>query len=771
MTASVSHPRRLSRLLALIGLSAPLLAWASPAGDALQRLQGDTWVNRSFALSDLGFGEDVLLSGYDSRQEFYLPVPRTLHLADASVDFRGRYYKAEEGRTSMLLFVNGKPVHSRRIDTSEGDASQLLKVDVSKPGNGFLRFRVDWLNNVGQRICDVERSTGNVLSVSSDTRFNYRFSSAALTSLADAWLTLPAHPTLLVASRSLNKTAYDTAWRLGVALEQANRRVQVKSFPSPGDMVDTTGWQLPPGLANVPAFAALGQNEAKHALKDEAEVGALVVLGSSLATGDIVVADPVLQKQVAAALDALGAQLSADPDATRALATWRSLQTALGAAAVPSHSVRLATLGAHPVIVVAEDAGAKAAGAFADVWRNALTARNVVIAEANAPEVIDQAALRLTNLGGSDANFDVLAHGDWTATLPLAAVAVNGRMPTDLVVDVAAAPGASSTRPVASVFWNNVLLSARRLQADGHPERLDARVPGYALGLSNVVRVSFQRQPYSNDCNETPQAFPVSVLPTSYVRGGDSEPDGTFVGLLPLMSGTPELIIPQAYLADAPTSLMRVVRMAVAAGRAGRCCARRRYHANPALPRHGGSSGRCQGAGGDQGCPFAHQRQKDLLAGCQWFGAPECRRSHTRPRSGWAVLADAGRPGTCSREALCPQSWRYCFDWCARPCELGGQQQPFSEPAAACWGGGILRMASVLLLGCAIGERGAPGVAAAVCVGLSPQAPPFPAKEPVTTHYVLSGPHVHAVLALSVCRLLPRSRNRDGGGRRRHPAL
>lgn len=566
MTASVSHPRRLLRLLALIGLSAPLLAWASPAGDALQRLQGDTWVNRSFALSDLGFGEDVLLSGYDSRQEFYLPVPRSLHLADANVDFRGHYYKAEEGRTSMLLFVNGKPVHSRRIDTSEGDASQLLKVDVSKPGNGFLRFRIDWLNNVGQRICDVERSTGNVLAVSNDTRFNYRFSSAALTSLADAWLTLPARPTLLVASRNLGKTAYDTAWRLGVALEQANRRVQVRSFPAPGDTVDTTGWQLPPGLANVPAFAALGQNDAKHALKDEAEVGALVVLGSAVATGDIVVADPALQKQVAAALDALGAQLSADPDASRAFATWRSLQTAVGAAALPSHGVRLATLGAHPVIAVAEDAGAKAAGAFADIWRNALTTRDVIVAEANAPEVLDQGALRLTNLGGSDANFDVLARGDWTATLPLSAVAVNGHMPSDLVIDVAAAPGASSTRPVASVFWNNVLLSAKRLQADGHPERLDARVPGYALGLSNVVRVSFQRQPYSNDCNETPQAFPVNVLPTSYVRGGDSEPDGTFVGLLPLMSGTPQLIIPQAYLADAPTSLMRVVRMAVAAG-------------------------------------------------------------------------------------------------------------------------------------------------------------------------------------------------------------
>lgn len=566
MNTCVSLSRRGARLLVLACLSTPLLALASPAGDALARLQGETWVSRSFALSDLGFGEDVLLNGYDSRQEFYLPVPRTLRLADASIDFRGRYYKAEEGRTSMLLFVNGRPVHSRRIDTSEGDPSQVLKVDVTKPANGFLRFRVDWLNNVGQRICDVERSTGNVLAVSNDTRFNYRFSSAALTSLADAWLTLPARPTLLVASRSLNKTAYDTAWRLGVALEQANRRVQIRSFPAPGDTVDTTGWQLPPGLAHVPAFAALGQNNAQHALKDQAEVGALVVLGSTLATGDIVVADPALHKQVAAALDALAAQLAGDADAVRAFATWRGLQTAVGGTALPANGIRLATLGARPVIVVAEDAGAKAAGAFADVWRSALTTRDVVVAEANSPEVLDQASLRLTNLGGSDANFDVLARGDWTATLPLAAVAVNGRMPSDLVVDVAAAPGASSTRPVASVFWNNVLLSAKRLQADGHPERLDARVPGYALGLSNVVRVSFQRQPYSNDCNETPQAFPVNVLPTSYVRGGDSAPDGTFVGLLPLMSGAPQLIVPAAYLADAPASLMRVVRMAVAAG-------------------------------------------------------------------------------------------------------------------------------------------------------------------------------------------------------------
>ncbi|AVS67320.1 hypothetical protein C8245_17980 [Paracidovorax avenae] len=556
---------RASRLICMMGLSVPLLAMASPAGDALQRLQGDTWVTRSFALSDLGFTDAVLLNGFDAKQEFFLPVPRTLPLAEASIDFSGRYYKAEEGRTSMLLSVNGRPVFSRRIESPEGDASQVLKVDTSVRTNGFLRLGVNWLNNVAHRICEVERATGNVLSVAAETRFNYRFSSGALTSLADAWVTLPARPTLLVASRNLSKASYDTAWRIGAALEQANRRVVVKAFPVPGDTVDTTGWQVPSGLASLPAFAGLATGNARYVLKDDAEIGALVVLGAVSATGDIAVADGALQQQIGKALDALGAQLAGDADGARAFTAWRNLQTVAAPGGLASHQIRLATLGARPVIAVAEDAGAQAAGVFAEVWRNILVTRQATVARADAPDAEDRTVIRLAGFG-SDASFDVVSRGDWTASLPLAAVAVNGRMPSDLVIDIAAAPGASSTRPVASVFWNNVLLSAKRLEADGRPERLDARVPGYALGLSNVVRVSVQRQPYSNDCNETPQGFPVNVLPTSYVRAGDSEPDGTFVGLLPLMSGTPVVAVPASYLADAPQSLARLIRIAVAAG-------------------------------------------------------------------------------------------------------------------------------------------------------------------------------------------------------------
>jgi len=185
---------------------------------------------------------------------------------------------------------------------------------------------------------------------------------------------------------------------------------------------------------------------------------------------------------------------------------------------------------------------------------------------ATPPQTLKDGSLRLTTLGGTPDSFDVVARGDWNTTFPLAAVSSDGLMPDELVMDLAAAPGASSTRPVASVFWNGILLAAKQLDANGKPERLTARVPGYALGVTNAVRVTFQRQPVSVDCNEIPQGYPVNVLPTSYVKPGKAQPDGTFVGLLPLLAGNPQLIIPDSYLADAPDNIKRVIGIASASG-------------------------------------------------------------------------------------------------------------------------------------------------------------------------------------------------------------
>ena len=557
--------RTLCRALVAAGLLAPLAALASPAGDALRRLQSDDMVTRSTTLEDLGINEPVVLSNSDARQEFYLPVPRGVPVTDARLDFDARYTKGEPGRTSMVLWLDGVPQTAQRVADGEGSASRTLAVERRTRESGFLRLGVDWQSDIALRHCESNRATGNALTISPQTRLSYRYDASAINSLDDAWGSLPGKPVLMVASRKLDQQAFDSAWRLGVAMERSGKRVAVRAFPAVGEAVDTRGLQAPAGLGQVPAFAALTGKET-HKLANPAEIGALLVMGAPAVAGDVVIADAALSTKYNEALDALQAQLASDPDAADAFKAWRQQRMPLAGAGLASKEIRLVSLGRQAVIAVAADAGAQGAGVFDTAWRRILASRQVQVQTALPPQSMQDGGVRLSTLGGSSASFDVVARGDWNASFPLAAVTTDGRVPDELIMDVAAAPGASSTRPVASVFWNGILLGAKQLEADGRPERLTARVPGYALGVTNAVRVTFQRQPVPVDCNEIPQGYPVNVLPTSYVKPGKAQPDGTFVGLLPLMAGSPQVLIPDSYLADAPDNIKRVIGIAAASG-------------------------------------------------------------------------------------------------------------------------------------------------------------------------------------------------------------
>jgi hypothetical protein len=134
------------------------------------------------------------------------------------------------------------------------------------------------------------------------------------------------------------------------------------------------------------------------------------------------------------------------------------------------------------------------------------------------------------------------------------------------VIDVAAAPGASSTLPVATVFFNDYLIGATQLNADGKKERIEARIPRYALAAQNTLRVSFQRQPVSNECLETPQPFPVSVLPTSYITLDKVAVGDDFSGMAARYAVSTQVLVPQSYLEHPAASLPQVIRVASASG-------------------------------------------------------------------------------------------------------------------------------------------------------------------------------------------------------------
>ena len=552
--------------LGVLGGVVPATSHASALGDGVRALGAGTHLQRSIALADLGITAPVVLSG-DTSQDFYLPVPKGLPLADASVAFDGRYLKGEPGAASVVLSIDGQPMTSQSVPDGDGPLQRNLSVSSRPRETGFVRLSVNWHSRTGTYRCEPDRSMANSVTITPQTRLTYRIDQKSVTSLDDAWGTLPGAPSLLVASKTLSQETFDSAWRIGVALERSGKRVVVRALPAVGDIVDTRGVNVPAALAAVPAFAALRDNSATHKLANDAELGALMAMNAPSVSGDVAVADAALRARLSTAFDAVQGQLASDADAAEAFKTWRAQRAPLAGDALGAKQIRLLAMGSQSVIAVSGDAGAQAAGLFDDSLRRLLLSNNVTAPIAHTPDIADKQVVRLSSLGGSSNSFDVLARGDWTVTFPLSAVASDGRMPGEISLYLAAAPGPATSKPVATEFWNGILLAAKQLDANGRPEQLKARVPGYVLGVNNTLRVSVQRQPYSANCDEIPQAYPVNVLPAaSYIRPGKAEPDGTFVGLLPLMAGNPQLIVPDRYLEDAPANIRRVIGIAAASG-------------------------------------------------------------------------------------------------------------------------------------------------------------------------------------------------------------
>jgi hypothetical protein len=228
--------------------------------------------------------------------------------------------------------------------------------------------------------------------------------------------------------------------------------------------------------------------------------------------------------------------------------------------------IALGTMNNRPVILVAPDAGAQAAGLFTQIWQQAAAGSTLTVTAVDTPRNNDSNAVSLQYLGAKPASFDVLAHADWNATFDIGSVAADGKGPGTLVIDVAASPSAARTPPVVSVFMNDVLLGAKEMEANGKRERIVAPVPRYALQTRNVIRVSFVRQLASDRCRETPEPYPVSVLASSHLLLDKIEASSDFTGLMSKFSNGGTLLVPQGHLSDAVNTLPRVIRLAASTG-------------------------------------------------------------------------------------------------------------------------------------------------------------------------------------------------------------
>lgn len=550
----------------LMPLLSPAQNAATSPAEAFRRMNADNWIPRSVTLAELGFTTPVVLGYPDSIKEIYLPVPPGVQLSNATLQLDASFVRSDGGRTNLILTVDGAPVSARTMITDKGDASATLAIDGAPRPSGFVRFNIDWRTAVArENTCADSRTPGNLLRIEPTSRFTYRYDGSAVRDLTTAWGALSSTPTILVAGNTLSGEAYDTAWRVGVALERAGKRPKIRTLPAIGDTVDMTGVSISPALRNVPGFAGLG--EGMYKIKDNAEIGALIALGQyGPLQADVVIADKTSATAMGAPMDALRAQLqSSAPDAVTPYTEWRTRALDPWSKPLNAAEIRLATVFGRPTIVIAPDAGAKAAGLFTQIWQAMAASTSLVVNAAEAPKS-DTNAVTLKYLGAKPASFDVLARADWNATFDIGSVAADGRGPGTLVIDVAASPSAARTPPIVSVFLNEVLLGAKEMEATGKRERITAPIPRYSLAARNVIRVSFQRQLASDRCRETPEAYPVSVLASSHMLLEKIEHSGDFSGLMARFASGGTLIVPAAYLADARNSLPRVVRLAASTG-------------------------------------------------------------------------------------------------------------------------------------------------------------------------------------------------------------
>lgn len=535
-----------------------------------QGLAKNSMVSRSVALSDLGFGFEMMLGGAQTQREFFWPVPANIPLLDAEISFNSSYVRADQGRTTLLLSEGNAPVLGRSVSLERGDANLVIPLARTTYPSGFVRFGVDWStvladDSRGNRCTDL-RSTANLLRVEPTTRLNYIFDAAAIRDLSSAWTALPAAPVILISGTTLSEKTYETAWRIGLTLERTGKRARFYRFPVKGQSVDLRQIHVPDALKKISSFAALGRGD-QYVLKNDAEVGAWFALSQFGSThADIVVADTQLLNALTTAMNALAVKVKEEgPEAIESFSQWRKQRFDAMAEPIATNEIRLSISQGGAAIVVSADAGTKFAGLFDVNWREFGASSALKVDVVNLPKN-DEDEVSLKALREGISSLEVSGGGGWSSKFAIDSGLIKGRLPKELVIDLAAAPSVQGYGPVAAIYLNEVLLASKRMTADGKRERVIAEIPKFALGISNTVRVAFIRENSRGDCHENLDAFPATVLPSTHLVLGSESRERDFQSITSRLSNKGEVYVPDNYFLDSPRSLSRLVRISAAAG-------------------------------------------------------------------------------------------------------------------------------------------------------------------------------------------------------------
>ncbi|ABR90682.1 Uncharacterized conserved protein [Janthinobacterium sp. Marseille] len=556
-------------LLALLAMSAlPHKAWSADGiGRYFQQMSAEQSVTRQVTLKELGITAPLIFTGADSQRELFLPVPAGVPVMNAALQFNASYLRADGGRTSMALSVDGYPVVARKLAEEQGDLSQGVALAGQARNDGFIRFGIQWSSVMSEAICADQRAPGNALRVEPSSRFTYSYDRSAIKSIATAWSALPPNPVLLVSGKNLSVEAYDTAWRMGLTLKRAGKKPRWMAVPAVGDTVDLSAISVPPELRGIPSFASLMRGEAQYKIKNDAEIAALFILGNQGPfRADLMVADAALNTILRNAMHALGEEIQASSaDAGAVYQNWLKTDVAILDQVNAADQVRLTSFVGSPVIAVSAKGGTKAAAMFDTLWRPIAASRDLTVETAEALRAKASTVL-LSQFGTINGTMEVAEKSERSVTFEIGELVGSGRLPSQVVFDVSAAPGTNGEAPVVSIFLNDYLLGANVMTVDGQPHRIAVDIPYYTLAARNTIRIAFIRQTSKQHCHDVTVPFPVSIFPGSHLKLKQVTVGNNFVGIAARYAKESTLILKDEWLKNSLAMLPMTVRLADAAG-------------------------------------------------------------------------------------------------------------------------------------------------------------------------------------------------------------
>ncbi|RQO34032.1 hypothetical protein DBR37_13010 [Herminiimonas sp. KBW02] len=202
---------------------------------------------------------------------------------------------------------------------------------------------------------------------------------------------------------------------------------------------------------------------------------------------------------------------------------------------------------------------------FDTLWRPIAASKDLTVESAEALRAKASTVL-LSQFGGINGTMEVSEKAERAVSFEIGELVGSGRLPSQVVFDLSAAPGTNGEAPVASIFMNDYLLGAHVMTADGKPHRVAVDIPYYTLAARNIIRIVFIRQSSKQHCHDTTTSFPVAIFPGSHLKLKQMAPGDNFVGIAARYAKESTLIVKDAWLQDAPVMLPMTVRMADAAG-------------------------------------------------------------------------------------------------------------------------------------------------------------------------------------------------------------